>query len=382
MPMEFFRNCYVDLRGKDAPQMASVRSAVRSTFYVQTKSKSSPYDLCRSCGIETPQPEHDALNDAYALEILLRTIEKPIVELLKHKPETSERVQAPKLTRMAGIINIRGKSHPSFLFDKSERKVHKPDCPLIIGRHDFVGIDSIRTCVDAKLKTCDCCDLSLRTYKCFGKDKNRIAAVFYSKSSGSRIVHWHTCGILNRIPKKKRDCFNSLDKAKAAGYRLCKRCASIERFLSPVRGRIDTICRKTGIHFSVVDGRADIISKHDRWRIAIDELTAMPTLYHRNHPHNGRSVYNKTMPGYHVQAISSSHEITDLFDSIAEHDRYVERRESEKPVKQKRKKRTHEKQINQKAQTGKKRFRDVKSQTPIHGSRILFDDPEELYDLY
>ncbi len=147
-----------------------------------------------------------------------------------------------------------------------------------------------------------------------------MCTLFYSANSHRKIVHQSHCKILKRVPKENRLRFESLEEAKAHGYRLCNCCPSIAQKYRKERAQITEFCRKRGFTMKLQDGVIHVISRHDCWRIITNGNNNTLFLYHKN---TAKRTYKEKIPsiipGYHSQAYRSK-TILGYLEYIDSHD--------------------------------------------------------------
>lgn len=78
--------------------------------------------------------------------------------------------------------------------------------------------------------------------------------LYYSKNSREKVAHYMSCGCLKMIDAQNINWFSTPAEARAAGYRLCNRCAPITQFLYGSQKAINDYCQQNG----------NIISSHKR----------------------------------------------------------------------------------------------------------------------
>ena len=94
-----------------------------------------------------------------------------------------------------------------------------------------------------------------------------MCTLHYSVNSHRKIVHLSHCKVLRRIPKESRRSFESLEEAKAHGYRLCRCCPSIAQKYRKERNQVKRFCRDHDFTFMLLNDVIHVISRHDCWRI-------------------------------------------------------------------------------------------------------------------
>ncbi len=143
--------------------------------------------------------------------------------------------------------------------------------------------------------------------------------VIYSVCSSRKIVHMTNCTVIQRIDKKNRRYFESLDEARAHGYRLCSCCPSIAVKYRRVRKAIRGFCDDQGFSAFLDDGALQIVSALDFWRIITVGKNKKLLLYHRNT--RADSSEETLVPGYHLQNCTRR-SILEYLQYIKGHDEY------------------------------------------------------------
>lgn len=143
--------------------------------------------------------------------------------------------------------------------------------------------------------------------------------VVYSTRSKDKIVHLPHCGVIRRIDKKNRRSFESLETARKHGYRMCCCCSTFARKYRAEQNEIELFCKENQLMFAVKNNNAHIISRHDCWRIIVDDKQKL-ALYHKN-TDRSRIGINSIVPGFHYQDVQSK-TIMGYLKYIAEHDFY------------------------------------------------------------
>lgn len=142
---------------------------------------------------------------------------------------------------------------------------------------------------------------------------------YYSKNSKEKIVHDSHCCCFKIMNKQNVRCFATLEEARAAGYRLCDRCAPINRFIRGNRKAINEFCRRNGMLCYLHDGSITIKAPFSMWKIILHEKTRKHIfLYHKN---IYNSLGNSAVPGYHSQSVRRNAVLAYL-EYIAAHEEY------------------------------------------------------------
>ena len=109
---------------------------------------------------------------------------------------------------------------------------------------------------------------------------------------------------------------------------------SVAILYSKEKANIDRYCSEKKLDFTVKDNVAYVISKHDFWRIMLDDTTGTLTLYHRSTAIRKNKKDSSDVPMYHRQE-SRSTTINGHLRCIANHDAYRDKllAEAQKPKK-------------------------------------------------
>ncbi len=165
-----------------------------------------------------------------------------------------------------------------------------------------------------------------------------MCTLHYSVNSHRKIVHLSHCKVLRRIPKESRRSFESLEEAKAHGYRLCRCCPSIAQKYRKERNQVKRFCRDHDFTFMLLNDVIHVISRHDCWRIITCGNNKRLFLYHKN---TAKCIRDEKMPGiipgYHSQNCRSG-TILGYLKYINYHDRYRDKHpctESKAPARNK-----------------------------------------------
>ncbi len=89
--------------------------------------------------------------------------------------------------------------------------------------------------------------------------------------SSNKIVHNQICRYVKMMPKKNKKYFNDLQEALEAGYKQCRYCAQIERYLRKENKDLERFCKSKGIYyfFNPDDGSLDVLSKSGKWKVIV-----------------------------------------------------------------------------------------------------------------
>lgn len=304
-----------------------LRPGVRNVLQDGRKNKGSPHELCKARGLNAEWPEHRAMNDVKTLRVLLDWVNQPIHRLIGPAYQSLEFTVKPPALSPEEKPADNPPSADSYVLDRKTGMVHRADCICIDADWEDCRPILFKTCIQLRLKTCSCCEMTIDAAAHDKHGGEQPVCVMGSTRSGRRIVHYEHCSVLARIPADRRKQFDHMEKAKEAGYHLCKYCAAIDRFYKPVKDQAQTYCHETGLTCTLHHGVLHIRSKHDFWRIAIDALSGNPALYHRNRISSRKSTKETPIDDYHRQ-FTKSCEILALLRQIADHDQYVDKQEA------------------------------------------------------
>lgn len=149
-----------------------------------------------------------------------------------------------------------------------------------------------------------------------------MVQVLYSARSSRKIVHLPHCKIIQRIPKEHRKTFESVEEARAHGYRLCNCCPSIARKYRKERAALKRYAGETGLHVKLMDDAVHVISTHDCWQIVAMGRENQLFLYHKNTEYRTKkSAHPSKIPGFHSQKHRAD-TILDYLKYIHAHDAY------------------------------------------------------------
>lgn len=144
--------------------------------------------------------------------------------------------------------------------------------------------------------------------------------MFYSKNSGSKVIHNNHCSYFKRMNHKNIGTFVSIEEARGAGYHLCKHCAPMWRYYSKEYYRIKAYAAKKGMALDYVDGEIIVQTPYSSWKIIVNGQKNHIFLYHKNT--YGRCPNKRDLvPGYHSQSVRRS-TLMEYLEYIAEHDAY------------------------------------------------------------
>lgn len=318
----FFRKAFAQVMGEEIPyDMWILRPGGRNVLQDSRKNKGSPHELCKVRGLDAEWPEHRSLNDVRAIRILLRWVNQPLSHLI------SPAYQSLEFTIKPPSLSPEEKPAGDYVLDRKTGIVHRADCIRIRADWEDCRPIPFNAYPHLGLKACSCCKGTVPAAPGAREYHDQPVCVAGSIRSGRHIVHYAHCRILSRIPAEQQRHFDHMGKAKEEGYRLCKYCAAIDRFYKPVREQAQAYCHASGLTCVLNQGVLHIRSKHDFWRIAVEEVSGNPALYHRNRIRSRKSAKEAPMEDYHRQT-SASHKVLALLRQIADHDQYVDKQEA------------------------------------------------------
>lgn len=142
---------------------------------------------------------------------------------------------------------------------------------------------------------------------------------FFSKKSRQKIVHTQQCPYCKHMNREGKESFHTLEKARQAGYRMCKYCAPMGRYYRRELRNIVDYAAENGLIFDYIDGSIFIRTPYSQWKIITNGRNNDIFLYHKN---IYRKSFDKSLvPGYHSQAVRRK-SITEYMRYIVEHDLY------------------------------------------------------------
>ncbi len=140
--------------------------------------------------------------------------------------------------------------------------------------------------------------------------------------SDNKIVHEIDCRYVKMIPEKNRKYFRKLQEATKEGYKQCKYCSYIRRYMKQEEDALK-YGRKNGLFyfFNAQDGCLDVISKTGKWKIIVNGQKHQMWLYHKNT--SGSTMGDPLVPGYHYQRVRYD-SLMEYMKYLVDHDRYRE----------------------------------------------------------
>ena len=140
---------------------------------------------------------------------------------------------------------------------------------------------------------------------------------YYTKHGRRKVIHTENCFIAKQFAPEITGSFKCLNDAFSCGYRLCKRCNTIDKLLRKEKESIDDFCIIHRINYEYNGHRIKVMTPYSRWIITIESSGEMH-LYHRN-------VLDLTIdpsdpvPGYHDQ-LKNFTELMEYFKYFVAHD--------------------------------------------------------------
>lgn len=126
--------------------------------------------------------------------------------------------------------------------------------------------------------------------------------VYASTKSREKVFHLPHCKIHPRINRDYRITFDTPDKARAEGYRMCNCCSVIGMRLRKERAAVEEFCERNKLTYLLWDGEMLIKTPNSDWKIIINGRNKKMFLYHKN-KFRSPSDDESMIPGYHSQAI-------------------------------------------------------------------------------
>ena len=141
---------------------------------------------------------------------------------------------------------------------------------------------------------------------------------YYSKKSGSKIVHLADCFCIQNTDIDDLGWFESLSEAYSQGYWFCAHCNPLIKQYHQESDEILEYCRKNGLSFWRSNRFISISSTRSEWRIALDQQNRM-VLYHKNDFKTDRDHLSE-MKVYHFQRDVRLDSIVGYMEYILDHD--------------------------------------------------------------
>ena len=141
--------------------------------------------------------------------------------------------------------------------------------------------------------------------------------------SNNKIIHNCGCRYVKMIPKHNRKNFDLMSEALEDGYRYCKYCSHIGKYLQKEKKQLADYCKQYGVYyyFNRMDGSLDVISQSGTWKIVVKGKKHQIFLYHKNDAQTKRE---GEFPGYHWQNVRKS-TLMGYIKYIVHHDSYREK---------------------------------------------------------
>ena len=141
-------------------------------------------------------------------------------------------------------------------------------------------------------------------------------------NSRSKIVHYKKCVYKKRIAEHNIIELDSIDAAKAMGYRVCKCCTPVSKVAKRESVAIKEYCSNHDINYFIEDNQVQIKGPSSEWIFTIN-CENKATLYHRNTCGDTSA--------YHKQNFKEKSLLSAL-KYIVEHDAYRKANPIKKPV--------------------------------------------------
>ncbi len=143
---------------------------------------------------------------------------------------------------------------------------------------------------------------------------------YISGKSSNKIVHNSVCRYVKMMPDKNKRFFHTLKEASEAGYKQCKYCAHIKKYLRREEKELDRYCKPKGGYyfFNPEDGSLEVLSKSGKWKVIVNGQKHFIWLYHRN---NGETNLGGLVPGFHSQKVRCG-TLMGYMEYIVKHDEY------------------------------------------------------------
>ncbi|MBQ3763013.1 MAG: hypothetical protein II875_13520 [Clostridia bacterium] len=224
--------------------------------------------------------------------------------------------------------NLKPKGDFKYYYDKSTGLFHRTDCPKCTSDITMIqGFGSLKGCLKRKLVPCECCASDAQEPKTATapKSKSRIAPapikLMYSINSRKKLIHHYGCVVLKRIKPQNIKFFTDAAEARKQGYKQCPHCNLVESMLIKEEDKTEKYCCENGLKLTLKDGAIYIGSRHDFWRIILNDQTGQLMLYHRNIQNRKNPIFIPGLPRYHVQNFSST-TLLGYLKYIVQHDQY------------------------------------------------------------
>lgn len=144
---------------------------------------------------------------------------------------------------------------------------------------------------------------------------------YYSKKSGSKIIHTQECFHIGDTDINDIVWFETLNEAYEKGYRLCKHCSPIAVGYRRENKSIMDFCKRNGLSVCLYDRFISVISPHSIWKIIVCDDGKKISLYHKNTFETEKDSLSE-IKGYHKQRDISKDNVVDYLAYILKHDQF------------------------------------------------------------
>ncbi len=149
-----------------------------------------------------------------------------------------------------------------------------------------------------------------------------MCTLIYSAKSHRKIAHFPHCKILKRIPKESRRTFDSLEDAREHGYRICQCCPPAAQKYRKERKRVREFCKAHGLAVEILNGVVNVYSRHDVWKIIVEDKRNTLRLYHKNYDKRcQKEGQESVISGFHHQGCRYK-TVFEFVEYIVSHDEY------------------------------------------------------------
>lgn len=305
------------------PKIGVIRHIIHEQFSSYGSKCYNSYSLSKALSIPVPLIEHYALNDVQVLHKLLSAncihpssliesgccewkpyIEKPLPRATIIKPQKVNHGFKYYHDRTTGLFHVAGCNKKT-----SDKK-------------QLQGFQTLKGCIRRNLIPCKCCSKEADRYML--STGHTEPCISGSVNSKKKLVHFAGCRILARIKPANIKSFMTIDESKAHGYTICPACNPILVRYIKEKTDIQKLCHGNGLTFTIKEDTAYITSKHDFWRIMIDNTAGNLTLYHRSTAMRRKIADNASLPMFHKQN-NKSKSLVGHLKYIVDHDLYQDR---------------------------------------------------------
>lgn len=142
-----------------------------------------------------------------------------------------------------------------------------------------------------------------------------------SKKGSAKILHNQQCFYGERIQRKDRLLFYTLEEGERAGYHSCKYCSAIGRYYRKEKTKIKQFCEENKMLLQHRNTEIHVQMPLSQWKIVWDGKKGHIFLYHKN-------IFRRFMeekeevPGYHRQPVTKT-SIYGYLKYIVLHDKWI-----------------------------------------------------------